>query len=319
MSSQLIATEAEGLGGSQSTQGISTWGVILRELRRDHFAMIGATVVGLLVVAAMSAPLVSRITGYGANEIFPNQINSYGLPMGPTMSHLFGIDGADHDELIRCLYGLGTSLIVSLGAMVVTLVIGVVAGVVAGYIGGAVDFVVGRLADTFLAVPIVLAAISVSSVCSASANGCLDGIVQPGIGLVIGIIALSSWPYVARVVRGQVLLLSHQEFVHAAEGFGASRVQIMVRELLPNIAVPLVGLAVLLIPTNILFEATLSFLGVGVPPTTASLGGLLSGSTTNSLFTTAWWTLVFPGVLLLVTTLAFNLVGDGLTRAIAAQ
>lgn len=319
MSSQLVARGTEGPSEVGQLEGISTWRVLLRELRRDRFAMAGVAVAGLLIVVALMAPVVSRVTGYGVNAIFPNQINSYGLPSGPTTSHLFGIDGSDHDELVRCLYGLGTSLVVSLVAMVATLMVGTVAGLLAGYIGGVVDFLVGRLADTFLAVPIVLVAISVSSVCSASSNGCLDGIVQPGIGLVTAIIALSSWPYVARIVRGQVLVLSHQEFVAAARGFGASRTQIMVRELLPNVAVPLVGLAVLLVPTNILFEATLSFLGVGVPPTTASLGGLLAGATNNSLFTSAWWTLVFPGVILLVATLAFNLVGEGVTRAIATQ
>ena len=179
--------------------------------------------------------------------------------------------------------------------------------------------VVGRSADVFLAVPVVLVAISVSSVCSISAAGCVDGVVQPGVGWVVAILALASWPYIARIVRGQTLLLNQQEFVLAARALGASRLRVMFQEILPNLISQVMVVAALLIPTNVLFEATLSFLGVGIPPTTPSLGGILSESTTGSLYTDAWWMMVFPGALLLLLTIGFTLVADGIRDALAGS
>jgi peptide/nickel transport system permease protein len=167
-----------------------------------------------------------------------------------------------------------------------------------------------------LSMPVLLLAIGVASVCSISPNGCLGGLLQPGLSLVIAIIALFTWPNMARLVRGQALTLREREFVEAARSLGARSPRIMFKELLPNLLAPIVVYATLLIPSNILFEAALSFLGVGVPQTTPSWGRMLADASAGQIFTVAWWLMLFPGLFLLVTTLSFNLVGDGLRDAL---
>jgi peptide/nickel transport system permease protein len=164
-----------------------------------------------------------------------------------------------------------------------------------------------------LALPLLLFAIGLASVCSITAQGCLGGLLKPGNGLVIGIIALFTWPNVARIVRGQVLSLREREFVEAARSLGARPVRIMFIELLPNLVAPIVVYATLLIPSNILFEAALSFLGVGVTDR-PSWGQMISDAT--PIFSDAWWYMLFPGLVLLMTVLAFNLVGDAMQDAI---
>jgi peptide/nickel transport system permease protein len=164
--------------------------------------------------------------------------------------------------------------------------------------------------------PVLLLAIGLASVCSISPNGCLGGLLQPGLTLVIGIIALFTWPNMARLVRGQALTLREKEFVEAARSLGARGYRIMFKELLPNLLAPIVVYATLLIPSNILFEAALSFLGVGVPQSTPSWGRMLSDASAGQIFTVAWWMMLFPGLFLLATTLSFNLVGDGLRDAL---
>jgi peptide/nickel transport system permease protein len=249
--------------------------------------------------------------------LFPDQLNSeLGLPTGPSSRFLFGIDSDGRDVLVRCVYGLRTSLIVSLLSAAIATAFGVTVGLAAGYFGGWLDTLISRSADIFLALPVILFAISISSVCSISARGCLDGTVQPGIGLVVAILALFTWPYIARLVRGQTLALRQQEFVNAARGFGAPHLKIMFAEILPNLTAQVIVYMTLIIPSNILFEASLSFLGVGVPQTTPSLGRMIADATNGNLFTYAWWMMLFPGILLLLITFSFNLLGDGVRDAI---
>jgi peptide/nickel transport system permease protein len=139
-------------------------------------------------------------------------------------------------------------------------------------------------------------------------------LIEPGLAVVIFVITLAGWPYMARIIRGQVLSLREKEFVEAARSLGASDSRIIFRHILPNLVAPIIVYTTLLIPTNILFEAALSFLGVGVQPPTASWGAMIADAI--SIFDTAWWYMTFPGVALLLTVLAFNLVGDGLQDAL---
>jgi peptide/nickel transport system permease protein len=164
-----------------------------------------------------------------------------------------------------------------------------------------------------LAFPILLLGLGLAAACS-GANGCFQGLIQPGLPVVITVIAIINWTYIARIVRGQVLSLREKEFVEAARSLGASNTRIILREILPNLVAPLIVYASLLIPANILLEAALSFLGVGVAAGTASWGGMISEAT--SLFPDAWWFMLFPGLALLFTALAFNLLGDGLQDAL---
>jgi peptide/nickel transport system permease protein len=165
-----------------------------------------------------------------------------------------------------------------------------------------------------LAVPQLLIAVGIVAACSTTVQGCLGGLIQPGIGLVILVITIFSWSYIARIVRGFTLSLREKEFVESARALGASNARILVTEIVPNLVGPLIVYSTLLIPTNILFEAALSFLGLGVPPDQASWGQILSDAA--GYYDVAWWLMVFPGGFLILTTLAFNLLGDGLRDAL---
>jgi ABC-type dipeptide/oligopeptide/nickel transport system permease subunit len=140
--------------------------------------------------------------------------------------------------------------------------------------------------------------------------------IQPGLSLVIFVIALVNWTYIGRIVRGQVLTLREREFVEASRALGATNSRIMFREMLPNLAAPIIVYSTLIIPANILFEAALSFLGVGIPQSTPSLGRMLADASRGQLFTVAWWMMLYPGAFLVLLTLAFNLLGDGLRDAL---
>ena len=190
--------------------------------------------------------------------------------------------------------------------------IGVVLGTLAGFYRGWTDTVVSRTVDVVLSIPPLLLGLGIAAACSV--RGCVKGLIQPGIGVIIFLIALATWPYMARIVRGLVLSLREREFVEASRAMGASDARIMFREIMPNLTAPVLVFATLQIPLAILYEAALSFLGVGIRPPTASWGQMISSAT--PIFTTAWWYMVFPGVALVLTVLAFNLVGDGLLDAL---
>jgi peptide/nickel transport system permease protein len=296
----------------------SSWDLFRARFMQDKAALFGAVVIAVLVLLALVAPLFAKLTGHGPNELFGDQMLTpdLGLPKGPNAQFWFGGDTVGRDVFVRTMYGARTSLIVAIVATGLAAVIGIALGMVAGYRGGAIDTVVSRAADVVLSMPILLFAIGVATVCSISPNGCLGGLLQPGLTLVIGVIALFTWPNMARLVRGQVFTLREKEFIEASRSLGAGSFRIMFRELLPNLLAPIVVYATLLVPANILFEAALSFLGVGVPQTTPSWGRMLSEAASGQLFTYAWWMMVFPGLFLLLTTLAFNLVGDGLRDAL---
>ncbi|HYY82643.1 MAG TPA: ABC transporter permease [Actinomycetes bacterium] len=307
------AAPAEGV----RVEARSSWQLFRIRFRKDKAAVFGAVVLAVLVVLALASPLLSKLTGHGPNELFDNMLTpDIGLPKGPNAHFWFGADGSGRDVFVRTMYGARTSLTVAIVATGLATVIGVVLGMLAGYRGGVTDTGISRLADIVLSMPILLFAIGLATVCSISPNGCLGGLLQPGLGLVIGIIALFTWPNMARLVRGQVLTLREREFVEASRSLGAGSFRIMFRELLPNLVAPIVVYATLIVPNNIIFEAALSFLGVGVPQSTPSWGRMLADAASGQMFTVAWWMMLFPGAFLLLTTLSFNLVGDGLRDAL---
>jgi peptide/nickel transport system permease protein len=301
----------------EEIKGRSTWELFWSRFRKDKAAMAGVVILVVLFLLALTAPLFSRILGHGPNELFDEMVTAdLGLPKGPNAQFWFGGDQVGRDVFVRTLYGARTSLIVALGATGLATLIGVTVGMIAGFRGGAFDTLISRSADIVLSMPVILFAIGIASVCSITATGCLGGLLQPGFSLVIGIIALFTWPNIARIVRGQVLSLREREFIEASHSLGARTSRILFRELLPNLVAPVVVYTTLMIPNNILFEAALSYLGVGVPQSTPSWGRMLADATTGSLFTYAWWMMLFPGVFLLLTCLSFNLVGDGLRDAL---
>jgi peptide/nickel transport system permease protein len=184
----------------------------------------------------------------------------------------------------------------------------------AGFLGGWTDTIVSRVVDVILSMPLLIFAIGIAAACQATQAGCLGGLLKPGLSLVIFIIALFSWTYPARLIRGQSLSLREREFVEASRSLGAGNFRIMFKEILPNLLAPLIVYGTLLIPANILFEAYLSFLGLGVPQSIPSWGQMISDA--SGVFEVAWWLMLYPGLFLLATTLAFNLLGDGLRDAL---
>jgi peptide/nickel transport system permease protein len=296
----------------------SSWELFWSRFRHDKAAVGGVGFIVVLILLALTAPLFARITGHGPNDLFPREMLTadIGLPKGPNSSFWFGGDKVGRDLFVRVIYGARTSLTVAVVATGIATLIGIVLGILAGYAGGKIDTAISRATEIVLALPVLLFAIGLASVCSPSSGGCIGGRLQPGLGLVIIIIALATWPPIARVVRGQVLSLREREFVEAARSLGARPLRIMFVELLPNLVAPIVVYSTLLIPNNILFEAALSFLGVGVPQTTPSWGRMLADASQGQLFTYAWWMMLFPGAFLLITTLSFNLVGDGFRDAL---
>jgi peptide/nickel transport system permease protein len=212
----------------------------------------------------------------------------------------------------RVIYGTRVSLEVGILGTAIATVIGVTFGIVAGYYRGWVDTLLSRTVDVVLSIPVLLLGLGIGAACAV--RGCLGGTISPGTSVIIFLIALVNWTYIFRIVRGLVLSLRQREFVDAARALGASDARIMFREILPNLVAPVIVYATLLIPLNILLEASLSFLGVGVRPPTASWGQMIAAAT--PIFNTAWWYMTFPGVALLLTVLAFNLLGDGLRDAL---
>jgi peptide/nickel transport system permease protein len=285
-----------------------------RRLKDDKVALAAAGFIVFLVLCAVFAPLIVKLVGTtGPTDQNPQALDSFGTPSGPSSSHPFGVDQLGRDVFARVLYGARVSLEVAIVATAISVFIGVTLGMIAGYFRGWVDTGISRVIDVLLAFPILLFGIGLASACSLG-NGCLGGLIKPGLTVVIFVIAFVNWTYIARIIRGQVLSLREREFVDASRSLGASNARIIFRELLPNLVAPIIVYATLVIPQNILFEAALSFLGVGIQPPNASWGQMLADAT--SIFDTAWWYMVFPGAALLLTVLAFNLLGDGLHDAL---
>jgi peptide/nickel transport system permease protein len=275
--------------------------------------MGGALIVMVMFLIAILAPVLASFT-HGPNEVHLETLDSFGIPTGPQAGFPFGVDTAGRDLMVRVAYGARTSLFIAFFATGIASTIGVTLGLLAGFYRGKIDTLISRTIDVVLSLPVLLLSLGLVSACGVSAEGCLGGLIKPGLLLVSYVIALFTWPYIARIVRGQVLSLREKEFVEAARSLGSNNRRIMFRELLPNCAASIIVYTTLIIPNNILFEAALSFLGIGVPQETPSWGRQLSDA--GSIFTVAWWMMLFPGLFLFFTTLAFNLFGDGLRDAL---
>jgi peptide/nickel transport system permease protein len=296
-------------------KGKTPWQLFWARFKKDKAAFVGLGLVTFLGLLAVTAPLIAdHIVGHGPNQLFSRRMtDEFGLPKGPNSDFWFGGDQAGRDVFVRTIYGAQTSMMVALGATGIAVVVGVVLGMTAGYFGGKIDTLVSRVMDVMLSMPILLFAIGIAAACGVDVTGCLGGTIKPGRLLVVLIIALFTWPYIGRIVRGNTLSIKEKEFIEAARSLGASNARIMFREVLPNLVAPIIVYATLIIPNNILFEAALSFLGVGVPQNTPSWGRILADAA--AIFEVAWWLMVFPGIFLITATLAFNLLGDGLRDA----
>jgi peptide/nickel transport system permease protein len=293
----------------------SPWQLFSRRFREDNLAIASLVFLGLLVLVAIFAPLVVKLAGApGPNVMDTNALDVFGTATGPSSAHIFGVDQLGRDVFSRTVYGARVSLIVAVVSTGLATIGGVVAGLLAGYFRGWMDTLVSRSVDVLLAIPYLLLATGLAAACTLGGAGCLGGLIKPGLPVVIVVIAFTSWTYMARIIRGQVLSLREKEFIEAARSIGASHGRIIFKEILPNLVAPIIVYASILVPQVILYEAALSFLGVGVQPPTASWGQMLSDAT--PIFADAWWYMFFPGVALLFTVLAFNLVGDAMQDAL---
>ena len=273
--------------------------------KTDKVALVAGLVIVALVLIAIGAQLgIWHKLGLDDPNFQDRTkgLSPEGLPYSPRSQFLAGTDGLGRDIFSRLVYGSRISIFVGIASTTISLVIGVTLGMFAGYFGGWVDTVLSRAMDIVLSFPQVLFAIA------------LIAVLQPSLLIVIGVISFFGWPYIGRIVRGQVLSLREKEFIEAARSLGASDVRIIFVDVLPNLVAPIIVYTTLIIPQNILTEATLSFLGLGVPVPTATWGNMLSESI--EFYDLAWWYWLFPGLALLTTVLSFNLLGDGLRDAL---
>jgi ABC-type dipeptide/oligopeptide/nickel transport system permease subunit len=285
-----------------------------RRFRKDNVALSAGVFILLLIVVAILADPIRKLVGAPPPNLQETSaLDDFGLPQGPSSAHLFGVDQIGRDVFSRTLAGAQVSLKVAFIGTGLSVILGVTMGMVAGYYRRWIDTLISRGIDILLAFPVLLLGLGLASACSGR-DGCLGGRLQPGLGVVIVIIVIANSPYVARIIRGQVLSLREKEFVEAARSLGASDRRIIFREILPNLVAPIIVYTTLFIPANILLESALSFLGVGVQPPQSSWGKMLADAT--QIFNTAWWYMIAPGTALLLTVLAFNLVGDGLQDAL---
>ncbi|WP_329455528.1 ABC transporter permease [Streptomyces sp. NBC_01497] len=304
--------------GSKQIEGRSLGRIAWTRLKRDKVAMAGGVIVVLLVLVAILSKPIQSVFGLDPDAFHQSLVDPVLLAPkggfgGISWHHPLGVEPqTGRDILARVLDGSWVSLLVAGGATLLSVVIGVIMGVVAGFYGGWVDSTISRVMDTFLAFPLLLFAISISATLQGKAFG-LSGLTLR-IAVLIFVIGFFNWPYMGRIVRAQTLSLREREFVEAARSLGARGAFILFRELLPNLVAPILVYATLLIPTNILFEASLSYLGVGIEPPQSSWGGMLNQAT--DLYQVDPMFMVIPGVAIFITVLAFNLLGDGLRDAL---
>lgn len=291
----------------------SSWSIALRRLRRHRLAMVSLVVIVLLILMALFAPWLAPQNPFKFN---PNDIQPY---QPPSAQHFFGTDDLGRDVFSRIIYGSRISLAVGFSVAFLGIFIGTLLGVLAGFFGGWTDIVISRFIEFMLSIPtfpllLVIAgvlAVSDAAPVVAFRNHYRE---SASVFIVVSVLALLGWMGTARLVRGEILKLKNLEYVDAARALGARNSRIMFRHLVPNTVAIIIVQATLDVGTAILVEAGLSFLGFGIQPPVSSWGNMLSGAQ-EAVFTSPWLTF-YPGVMILVTCLAFNFLGDGLRDAL---
>jgi peptide/nickel transport system permease protein len=261
-------------------------------------SIMGSVIILVLIVTAIFAPLIAPhdpTAGSLDNRLIPPCWQE-----GGTSEHLLGTDLLGRDILSRIIWGARTSLTVAAIAILVAGITGSLLGIAAGYLGGWVDIIIMRTADLAFAFPAILLALVLAVVLGASFFN------------IIIVISLILWAEYARMARGEALRVKEMDFVALAKVAGCSKLSIMIRHILPNVASSLIVLATLQVGIVIIIESSLSFLGVGIPPPTPDWGSMISEG--RSYIVSAWWLSVVPGVAILVTVLSFNLLGDAITE-----
>ncbi|TWD73311.1 peptide/nickel transport system permease protein [Kribbella amoyensis] len=322
-----IADTAE----AKQIEGRSLGQIAWARLKKDKIAMISAIVILLIIAMAIFAPLIVKISGFPPDQ--PNFKDSNGKDLldtfnggipagglwgsGMSSEHWLGIEPQNgRDVFARLVYGARASLLVALGGTIVAVVLGTIVGMIAGYFRGWVDGVLGRVMDILLSFPTLLFILALTPVIADRAQATFGIPDNNGLrmGVLIFVLGFFGWAYLARIVRGQTLSIREREFVEAARSLGAGPGYVIFRQILPNLIPTLLVYSTLIIPTYITAEAALSFLGVGVKEPTSSWGRMISDASNwyegNPLY------LFFPGAMLFITVLAFNLLGDSVRDAL---
>lgn len=281
----------------------------LRAILRDPGLVVGSALVVFVLLAALAAPVIAAIAGHGPNEQFPDEtLDASGLPITGGHGFLLGADGSGRDVLIRTLYGARVSLAIGVPATTIAMIVGVVVGLAGGYFGGRLDALLSEVTNIALAFPFLVTALSVVTLNRGTAG---TTVVDPVV-VVIGIIALFSWTYFARLVRNSVIEIKSKPFVLAAIGAGSSPTRVILREILPNIAPTVVIYWAVQLPVNIIAEASLSYLGVGIRPPTPSWGTMIANAQDSALYQTQPLMLIAPAGALFLTVLGFNVLSTAL-------
>lgn len=283
----------------------SSFELTMRRLIADRAGLVALAFLVVLIVIAVGADAIAALTGHSSAEQFRETgLTPTGLPVPPNAEFVFGTDQLGRDVFVRLAYGARISLSIGFVASLLAAIIGITVGLVAGYFGGWIDAVLGRAMDLVMSIPVLLCMLS------------LVAVFGPSLTLSLAVIVFFSWTTMGRVIRGQVLSLKEREFVMASRSMGAGHLSIMVMDILPNLGAPIIIYTTMMVPISIIFEATLSFLGLGIVPPAPSWGGMLAEAANNSIYMFAWWLVLFPGLALLLTTLSFNILGDAIRDAL---
>ncbi|MGG4605999.1 ABC transporter permease [Paenalcaligenes sp. Me131] len=282
--------------------------------RHSPVAIVASIILFLLLVGSLGANWIAPHDPFDLASI---NLLDYLLPPAweadGQSTYLLGTDSQGRDLFSALLYGTRISLLIGFASVALAMVVGIILGLIAGYAGGRVDALIMRIADIQLSFPAILIALLIDGVARAAVPAdMLESIAFP---VLVGAIALAGWPQYARTVRGSTMVEKNREYVQAAKVIGVSRSRIMFSHVLPNVMGPVLVLATVHLATAIITEATLSFLGVGVPPTSPSLGTLIRVGN-DFLFSGEWWITIFPGVMLVLLVLSVNLLGDWLRDAL---
>ena len=300
----------------KAIEGRSLWQIAWMRLRRDKVAMAGGIFVVFLILVAIIGPhIVQNPNKFNPSLVDPTLLRPIGPFGGISLAHPLGVEPeSGRDLLARIVVGAQYSLLIAFLSTLLAVTIGTFFGVLAGYMGGWVDSIIARAMDVFLAFPLLVFALALVGVIPDSAFGLSGNSLR--IAVLIFVIGFFAWPYMGRIIRGQTLSLREREFVDAARSLGARTPYILFKELLPNLVAPILVYATLLIPTNILFEAALSYLGVGLYVPTPTWGQMLSSAVQNGFYYIDPEYMLVPGLTIFITVLAFNLFGDGLRDAL---
>jgi peptide/nickel transport system permease protein len=280
----------------------STWSEIWSRFRQDKFALVGLVIIFVLVIVALFAPWLAP---HNPTTQFNEGLTDKGMPVGPSAKFWLGTDTLGRDLLSRIMFGARASLTVGILANGFALLLGVIFGLVAGYFRGWVETLVMRATDVMMAFPIYLLAIA------------LVAVLKPGLWILVVVIGIVYWTPMTRVIHGEVLSIREKEFVDAARLTGCTNRRILFRHILPHLVAPVIVYTSLGIATTILFEAVLSFIGLGVQPPTPSWGQMIADG--QNYYLSAPHLVIYPGLAIMITVLAFNLVGDGLRDAFDPQ